>query len=111
VRGEECSGLPLVKPGGGHRSREFLERPRLVPGVRGEREDRFGVDGHPGLGACARVGGEQLVVVEDDPVVDTDDRAVPHRVVVGRDRGMAFRVVAHVNEKLSSVRRHRDPIE
>jgi hypothetical protein len=57
------------------------------------------------------VGGEQFVVVEDDPVVDTDDRAVSHRVVVGRDRRMPLRVVAHVNEKLSGVRRHRDPIE
>src|SRR5205823_12138394 len=104
VRGEKYSRLPLVKPGGGHRARKRLERPRLVSGVRGEREDRLGVDGHPGLGAGAGVGGEQLVVVEDDPVVDTDDRAVSHRVVVGRDRRMALRVVAHVYEKLSGVR-------
>ena len=106
-----CSGLPLVEPGGRHRSGELLERPRLVPRVRGEREDRLGVDGHPRLRARAGVGGEQLVVVEDDPVVDPDDRSVPDRVVVGRDRRMALRVVAHVDENLGRVRWHRDPLE
>ena len=81
-------------------SRERLERARIVLRVRGEREDRLGVDGHPRLGAGAGVAGEELVVVQDDPVVDPDDRAVADGMVVGGDRGMALRVVADVDEEL-----------
>jgi hypothetical protein len=55
--------------------------------------------------------GEQLVVVDDDPVVDPDDRTVPHRMVVGRDRRMALRVVADVDEELARMCRHGDPVE
>ena len=55
--------------------------------------------------------GEQLVVVQDDPVVDPDDRPVPNRVVVGRDRRVALRVVADVDEQLGRRLRHRDPLE
>ena len=69
-------------------------------GVLGEREDRLGVDGHLRLGALEAVAREDLLVVDDDPVVDPDDRAVPDRVVVRLDRGMALRVVAHVDEHL-----------
>ncbi len=43
---------------------------------------------------------EDLLVVLDDPVVDADDGAVPDRVVVGEDRGVALRVVTHVHERL-----------
>ena len=54
---------------------------------------------------------EELVVVEDDPVVDPDDRAVPDRMVVGSDRRVALRVVAHVHEQLVGAVRHRDALE
>jgi hypothetical protein len=78
----------------------MLERVRVVARVGGDSEDRLGVDRHPRLDAGAGVGGEQLVVVRDDPVVDTDDRAVPHGVVVRGDRRMPLGVVAHVHEQL-----------
>jgi len=57
------------------------------------------------------VGGEELVVVRDDPVVDPDHRPVAHRVVVGVDRRMALRVVPDVDEKLVDLLRDRDPFE
>ena len=38
-----------------------------------EREDRLRVDGHLRLGPLERVAGEDLLVVQDDPVVDPDD--------------------------------------
>ena len=111
VRGEDGSRLALIEPGGGHRARQRLECPRLVPRVRGQGEDRLGVDGHPGLGTGAGVGGKQLVVVEDDPVVNPDHRPVPHRVIVGGDRRMALRVVADMHENLGRVFRNGDPLE
>ena len=77
----------------------------------GEREDRFRVDGHLRLGPGAGVGGEQLVVVDDDPVVDADDRPVPDGMVVGVDRRVALRVVADVHEELVRGLRHRDALE
>ena len=77
----------------------------------GEREDRLRVDGHAALRTGTRVLLEQLVVVQDDPVVDADDVAVAHGMVVGRDRGMALRVVADVEEDLRRVGRNRDPLE
>ncbi len=45
---------------------------RVVGRVRGEREDRLRVDRHPRLDAGAVERGEELVVVDDDPVVDAD---------------------------------------
>ena len=54
---------------------------------------------------------EQLVVVQDDPVVDPDDRPVADRVVVGGDRRVALRVVADVDEELGGRLRHGDPLE
>ena len=92
-------------------ARHLLERERVVVRVGGECEDRLRVDGHPRLRPRAAERREQLVVVEDDPVVDSDDGPVPHRVVVGRDRGMAFCVVANVDEELVCVRGHLDPLE
>ena len=55
--------------------------------------------------------GEQVVVVDDDPVVDPDDRAVADRVVVCLDRRVALRVVADVDQRLRRVARHEDPVE
>jgi hypothetical protein len=77
----------------------------------GDREDRLRVDGHPRLGARAGVGGKELVVVQDDPVVDPHDRPVPHRVVVGIDRRVALRVVADVHEQLVGALGHRHTLE
>ena len=77
--------LALVHPGRRHRASKLLQRPDVARGVRCEREDRLGVDGHLARArACVAV--EQLVVVDDDPVVDSDHRAVTDRVVVRGDR-------------------------
>ena len=57
------------------------------------------------ISASARVeavAGEDLFVVDDDPVVDPDHGAVPDRMVVRLDRRMALRVVADVHEHLAS---------
>ena len=101
----------LVDPGGSHRSAQLLER--LRPALRQlcEREDRLGVDGHPRSSALEAVVGEDLLVVQDDPVVDADDRSVPDRMVVGLDHGMALGVVAHVDEHLARVLRDLDAVE
>ena len=97
---EEGGGVPLVEPGSRHRAVQLLERLRAAGRVLGEREDRLRVDGHVRMGALEAVAGEDLLVVDDDPVVDPDDRAVPDRVVVRLDRGMALGVVADVHEHL-----------
>jgi len=76
-----------------------------------DREDRLRVDGHAGLAAGALVCGQQLVVVEDDPVVHTDDRAVADRMIVRGDRGMPLGVVANVDENLGRVCRNLDLVE
>ena len=111
ARGEDRAGLALVEPRRRHRAEERLERRRLVPRMGGEREDRLGVDRHPRLGAGALELGEELVVVDDDPVVDPDHRAVPDGMVVGRDRRVALRVVAHVDEELGGRVGHVDALE
>ena len=72
----------------------------MAVGVLREGEDRLGVDGHLRLGPLEAVAREDLLVVQDDPVVDPDDAAVPDRVVVRLDPGMALRVVPHVHERL-----------
>ncbi len=41
---------------------------------------------------------EDLLVVEDDPVVDAHDMAVAHGMVVGDDGGVALRVVPDVQQ-------------
>ena len=103
--------MPLVEPGGRHRPVQRLERLRIVVGVRSESEDGLGVDGHARLGPRARMLGKQLVVVLDPPVVDTDDGAVPDRMVV-RSRGrVALGEVAHVHEQLVRSVRHRYALE
>ena len=56
-------------------------------------------------GARAGVAVEQRVVVDDDPVVDPDDRPVADGMVVGRDRRVALRVVADVDQQLVRVGR------
>ena len=86
-------------------SRAAARAPRIGRGQLDEREDRLGVDGHLGLGAPDRVLGEDLLVVDDDPVVDPDDGAVPDRVVVREERGVALGVVAHVHQRLRRVGR------
>jgi len=53
----------------------------------------------------------QRVVVEDDPVVDADDRAVADRVVVGLDPRVALRVVADVDERLGRAGGQEDLLE
>ena len=63
------------------------------------------------LDAGAVERGQQLVVVDDDPVVDADHRPVAHRVVVRGDRRMALRVVADVNEQLGGGAGDGDPLE
>ena len=55
--------------------------------------------------------GEERVVVDDDPVVDPDHRPVAHGMVVGRDRRVALRVVADVDQQLVGARRHLDAVE
>ena len=82
-------------------------RPRRVH----EGEDRLGVDRHLGLGPLEAVAREDLLVVDDDPVVDPDDRSVADRVVVREDRGVALRVVAHVDERVRRVARQLDGLE
>ena len=111
ARGEDDARLALIEPRARHRAGESLERVRVVLRMGREGEDRLRVDGHPRLCPGARKLAEQLVVVEDDPVVDPDHRAVPDRVVVGRDRRMALRVVAHVDEQLGRVRGDLNAIE
>src|SRR5205085_10969568 len=95
---EDEVGTALVEPGAGHRAAQLLKRTGASLRVLGEREDRLGVDGHLGLGALDAVAVEDLLVVEDDPVVDADDGAVADRVVVRLDRRVALRIVADVEQ-------------
>ena len=55
--------------------------------------------------------GEDLLVVDDDPVVDPDDGAVPDRMVVGEDGGVALGVVTHVHQGLGRVGGQLDRVE
>ena len=54
---------------------------------------------------------EELVVVDDDPVVDPDDGAVADGVVVRGDRRVALGVVADVDEGLDGVGGNGDLVE
>jgi hypothetical protein len=92
-------------------SSQAAEGARVVVRVGGEAEDRLGVDGHPRLAAGAAVRGEQLVVVQDDPIVDADDRPVPDGVVVRGDRRVALGVVADMDEELGGRLGHVDALE
>ena len=69
-----------------HRALELLERGVIGTGRLHEGEDRLRVDGHLRLGPGEAVAVEDLLVVDDDPVVDADHRSVPDRMVVGDDR-------------------------
>src|SRR5215207_1433615 len=53
---------------------------------------------------------EDLLVVQDDAVVDADEAPVADGMVVGLDRRVALGVVAHVDERLRGLGRHRDLI-
>src|SRR5207247_10978461 len=78
--GEKDGARPaLVDPGGGHGAAQLLERLRTTLVRLCEGEDRLRVDGHLRLASLEAVGFHQLVVVEDDPVVDADDGAMPDR--------------------------------
>ncbi len=102
---------PLVEPGRRHRAAQILERAGVRAGVGRQREDRLRVDGHPRLRAGAVELAEDLVVVDDDPVVDPDDRPVADGMVVGRDRRVPFRVVTHVDERVGGCLGNVDPLE
>ena len=93
------------------RPAERLKGVRVVAAVRRDREHCFRVDRHPWLNARAPVRGEELVIVDDRSVVDADNRPVPNRMVVRRDRRMPLGVVPHVDEQLRCMIGHRDPIE
>ena len=109
--GEDRAGDAGVEPGRRERAAQLLEGARVVVRVCREAEDRLGVDGHARLAARATMRCEQLVVVQDDPVVDADDRPVADRVVVRRDRRVALRVVADVDEELGRRLRDVDALE
>ena len=104
-------GLALVEPGGGHRPAELLERFGLGAVLVDEGEDRLAVDGHLGLVPLEAVPGEDLLVVDDDPVVNALDGAVPDGMVVGLDPRMALRVVAHVENRLIRLLRDCQAVE
>ena len=108
---KEGGGDALVEPGGRHRAVELLERLGAALRVLGEGEDRLGVDRHLGMCALEAVVGEDRLVVDDDPVVDPDHRAVADRVVVRLDRRMPLGVVAHVHEHLRRRRRDVDLVQ
>jgi hypothetical protein len=50
---------------------------------------------------------EDLVVVDDDPVVNPDHLALANWVIVGLDRRMPLGVVAHMDQNLRCVLRNR----
>jgi hypothetical protein len=85
---------------------ELTERARVVTAVMHEREDGLGVDGHLHVRALDSVAGEEIVVVCDDAVVNTDDGSMPNRVVVDVDVRMALREVANVEDDLRCLSWH-----
>ena len=95
----------------GHRPAELLQHLGRRAVRVDEGEDRLAVDGHLGLVPLEAVPGEDLLVVDDDPVVNAFDGAVPDGMVVGLDPGMALRVVAHVEERLVRLLRDREAVE
>jgi hypothetical protein len=90
---------------------QLFESRRPAGRLLGEGEDRLRVDGHAGLRALEAVRREDLLVVDDDPVVDADHRSVADRVVVGSQAGVALRVVAHVDEHLARAHRNCQPVD
>ena len=104
-------GLAVVHPGGRHGADQLLERRATRAELVDEREDRLGVDRHLRLLARDVVPREQVVVVDDDPVVHARDPAVAHRMVVGGNGGVALRVVADVHQHLRRVRGDDDRVE
>jgi hypothetical protein len=97
------AGLAGVHPGGGHRAAKLLERLAARTERVGQGENRRSVDGHLRVIALEAMHLEDLVVVDDDPVVDPDHLAVADGVVVGLDRRMPLGVVAHVDQDLGRV--------
>ena len=111
VREVERLRVALVEPRGGHGAVQLLERRGPAGRLFREGEDRLGVDGHARLGPLEAVSGEDLLVVQDDPVVDADNLAVPDRMVVGREARVALRVVADVHDRLASLAGDGQPVE
>ena len=107
----ECLRIAFVEPGSGHGAGELLERPRVARAGFREREDRLGVDGHLRLGTLEPEPVEDLLVVDDDAVVDSDHGAVADRMVVGLDCRVALRVIAHVDEHVTGSRGNDDRLE
>ena len=64
-----------------------------------------------GSARCDRVPGEDLLVVDDDPVVDPDDGAVPDRVIVGENGGVALGVVTDVHQGVRRIGGQLDRVE
>src|SRR5438128_284954 len=108
---EEHVRAALVEPRTGHRAELLLERLRAALGMLGESEDRLRVDRHLRMRALETVPLEDLLVVEDDPVVDAHDGAVTDGVVVRLDRRMALRVVANVDQRLARLERKLEALE
>ena len=108
---EELGGCTAVEPRRRHGAVELLQRAGVAGSLFGKREDRLGIDRHLRLGAFPAVLGEELLVVDDDPVVDPDDRTVGDRVVVGTKGQVALRVVADVDEDLGRFRRDANGVE
>ena len=104
-------GLALVEPGGRHRPAELLQHFGRRAVRVDEGEDRLAVDGHVGLVPLEAVPGEDLLVVDDDPVVNAFDGAVPNGMVVGLDARMTLRVVAHVQDRLIGLLRDCEAVE
>ena len=111
ARQEQRLRAPLVEPRSRHRAAELLQSARSALVRLREREDGLRVDRHLGLGTLEAMLLHQLVVVEDDPVVDADDRSVPDRVVVGLDPGVTLCVVTHVDQCLGRTGGEHDLFE
>src|SRR5262245_17871556 len=111
ARDEDGLRLALVEPGSRHRPAQLLQGLSRRAVLVDEGEDRLGVDGHVRLVPFKVVPGEDLLVVDDDPVVDALDGAVADGVVVGGDLRVPLRVVAHVQEGLARVLRDVEAVE
>ena len=106
----EDVGLALVDPGGRHRADAAARASsRRVPCSSTSAKiasESTVISGSARVDVVAR---EELLVVDDDPVVDARHVAVADRMVVGDDRRVALRVVAHVDERLRRVAGGRRP--
>ena len=102
----------LVDPRGRHRADEPLEcSGGAAARALGQRKDDLGVDSHVCLRALDRLVLEELVVVDDDPVVYADDRSMADRMVVGGETRVALRIVPDVHEELRRRVGHLDVLD